>query len=113
MAYACGLSARYAADQMDAIRIADGKVVYLKMVETDSDEMRIGTFFSRAEKTNDPRNHCIPILDSFADEHDPDMSYIVMPLMRPIDDPPIPVCARCCIFGGPDTGGMSVCSSAE
>ena len=73
---------------MDATRIVDGKVVFFKMIATDSDEMRIASFFSQNERKDDQMNHCVPILDSFADEHDPDTSYIVMPLMRAVDEPP-------------------------
>ena len=31
----------------------------------------------------------MPILDVFADQHDPATSYIVMPLLRPFDHPPM------------------------
>ena len=37
---------------------------------------------------SDPRNHSVPILDIFQDEEDETLAYMVMPLLRPIDDPP-------------------------
>ena len=36
----------------------------------------------------DPRNHCVPIVRIFEDHNDPRVSYIVMPFLRPADDPP-------------------------
>lgn len=36
----------------------------------------------------DPRNHCVPILDSFEDDTDPTISYIIMPFLKTMDEPP-------------------------
>lgn len=36
---------------------------------------------------DDPRNHCVPILDSFIDEMEPDTEFIVMPMLRKFDSP--------------------------
>lgn len=36
----------------------------------------------------DPTNHTVPILDVFADTQDDSISYIVMPFLQPVDDPP-------------------------
>lgn len=72
---------------MDAKRIHDGKVVMLKRVPTDGDEMRIATYFSSHDLRKDPRNHCVPILDLFQDPDDPATSFLVMPLLRYIDNP--------------------------
>jgi hypothetical protein len=35
----------------------------------------------------DPTNHCVPILDSFSDPVFPRVDYIVMPALRPFNDP--------------------------
>ena len=73
---------------MDATRISDGKLVLLKHLHTDSQELRIATHLSSPEIRKDPRNHCVPVLDSFLDRDDPDHSYIVMPFLRYVDHPP-------------------------
>lgn len=73
---------------MDATRISDGQPVYLKTIEADSEESRIALSFSEGESKDHPNNHCVPILDLFADEHDPNTSLLVMPRMREFDDPP-------------------------
>ena len=73
---------------MDARRIADGKLVLLKRIRTDSAELDIARRFSLPEYRSDPRNHCVPILDVIPDADDPTMSYIVMPFLRYVDNPP-------------------------
>jgi len=35
----------------------------------------------------DPTNHSVTILDIFADTQDDSISYIVMPFLRPVDEP--------------------------
>ncbi len=72
---------------MDATRVADGRLVVLKQVATDSQELRIATHFSSRDMQEDPRNHCVPVLDVFPDKDDPSRSYLVMPFLRYIDDP--------------------------
>ncbi|KAF8556724.1 hypothetical protein OG21DRAFT_1506109 [Imleria badia] len=32
-------------------------------------------------------NHCVPILAVFPDDQDPRYQYIVMPVLRPFDEP--------------------------
>ena len=73
---------------IDATRIADSKLVYIKRVATGDEETKIALMFSDEGRSQDPRNHCIPILDVLQDDSDPNVSYIVMPFMRFVDDPP-------------------------
>ena len=73
---------------MDARRASDGRMVYLKRVRTDSEELSIATLFSQETARSDPTNHCVPILDVIGDEEEPTISYIVMPFLRHIDRPP-------------------------
>jgi hypothetical protein len=70
---------------VDATRISDGKLVYIKQVETNDQESRIALMLSSYQ---DPTNHSVPILDIFADTKDDSISYIVMPLLRLVDEPP-------------------------
>ncbi|CAK5280706.1 unnamed protein product, partial [Mycena citricolor] len=71
------------AEIMDAERIRDGKQVILKCVSRSvhCTEVQIGTLFSTAPLANDPRNHCIPILEVIRDPEDSDKDIIAMPRM--------------------------------
>ena len=40
---------------------------------------------------DDPMNHSVPILDTFDDPVDKSTSYLVMPFLRLIDNPPFEV----------------------
>ena len=50
-------------------------------------EVEIGRFLSTKHMLHDPTNHCVEILDYFRDSIDPEVEYIVMPLLRPFNDP--------------------------
>ncbi|VDB85840.1 unnamed protein product [Peniophora sp. CBMAI 1063] len=73
---------------VDATRIDDGKLVYIKRVKTRDQESTILMLLNAPELRDDPRNHAVPILDHFQDDVDPSISYIVMPFLRPLDRPP-------------------------
>ncbi|KAI0723537.1 hypothetical protein C8Q76DRAFT_794463 [Earliella scabrosa] len=72
---------------IDATRRSDGRLILLKKVASGSQEIRIASYFSTGDLRKDPRNHCVPILDVFVDSQDPAISFIVMPFLRPIDQP--------------------------
>ncbi|KAL5513779.1 hypothetical protein ACEPAH_4180 [Sanghuangporus vaninii] len=72
---------------IDAIRISDGRQVFLKRTHPSSRELRIHRFLSDPERIRDSHNHTVPILDEFPDDSDPSCLYIVMPLLRPYDSP--------------------------
>lgn len=38
--------------------------------------------------SSEPNNHCVPLIDIFEDNEEPQLTYIVMPFLRTIDDPP-------------------------
>ncbi|KAL5513743.1 hypothetical protein ACEPAH_4143 [Sanghuangporus vaninii] len=73
---------------IDAERMSDGLKVMLKTVDRSSKESRIAVYLSFAEHSNDPRNHCVPIIDVIRDESEPCVEFLVMPLFRPFDEPP-------------------------
>lgn len=75
---------------MDATRINDGVIVAIKRINLifHRREFEIACFLTSPEKLQDPRNHVAPILDHYVDETDPNIQFIVMPLLRPFDDPP-------------------------
>ncbi|KAI0693495.1 kinase-like domain-containing protein [Cytidiella melzeri] len=73
---------------IDATRRSDGKLVYIKRVLTDSKELRIAQSFSKQPLKDHPANHCVPVVDSFEDDANTRISYLVMPFLRYTDDPP-------------------------
>ena len=50
-------------------------------------ESIIGRYLSSPPLSDDPRNHSGPVLDVFDDPSDPNIQYIVMPLLRNYKDP--------------------------
>ncbi|GJE92549.1 kinase-like domain-containing protein [Phanerochaete sordida] len=76
---------------IDATRDSDGLVVCIKRVQTGSSEIEIGRYFSSPSVREDAHNHCIPILDTFQDDTDPAISYIVMPFLKKISQPPFEI----------------------
>ena len=62
--------------------------MYIKEVATDSEELRIAKSLVQDEWVSDPRNHCVPVTKVFKDYNDPSVSYMVMPFLRPMDNPP-------------------------
>ncbi|EIM91026.1 uncharacterized protein STEHIDRAFT_72737 [Stereum hirsutum FP-91666 SS1] len=73
---------------VDATRISDGELVFIKRVKTDDDESRIALYLSDNTFRQDTQNHCVPIIDYFEDSDDPSISYLVMPFLSSIDGPP-------------------------
>jgi len=63
-------------------------LVYIKEVKTDSEEYRIAQLLTQEDWISDQRNHCVPIVKLFDDHKNPQLSYIVMPFLRPADKPP-------------------------
>ncbi|KAJ3715367.1 kinase-like domain-containing protein [Lentinula raphanica] len=51
---------------LDAIRVADGKPVMLRLADPPSvsDELKIGRLVSSGDMRSDPRNHCVQIYDT-------------------------------------------------
>jgi serine/threonine protein kinase len=73
---------------VDATRISDGKLVYIKEVRTRDLESSIALMLSAIDN---PANHSVPILDTFEDPLDKSISYLVMPFLRLTDSPPFEV----------------------
>ncbi|HEV7736763.1 MAG TPA: hypothetical protein VGO47_05240 [Chlamydiales bacterium] len=72
---------------IDAIRLSDNVKVVLKRVQTTTEEIPIGLYFSREDLRNDPRNHCVQILDVILCPDTDEEAFIVMPFLRHFDDP--------------------------
>ena len=73
---------------MDATRRRDGKHVMLKKVypEEGPYELMITQLFSSRDLARDPRNHCVPLLDIIEIPQN-GQKLMVMPLLRPFNDP--------------------------
>ncbi|KAI0734963.1 hypothetical protein C8Q72DRAFT_964728 [Fomitopsis betulina] len=72
---------------MDARRTVDDTPVCIKRVKTGDNESWITSMLSSERLRQDPWNHSVPVLDIFPDDEDPGVSYMVMPLLRLIDNP--------------------------
>lgn len=73
---------------IDATRLSDGLTVAIKQVKAGSEEISINKLLSTEERLKDPQNHAVPLLDSFTDDKDSNVAFLVMPLLRNFDDPP-------------------------
>ena len=72
---------------IDATRVSDGALVSIKSVERSTNEIPIARSLSSANLLHDPHNHCVPILDVLNDPVDSTRSLMVMPYLRPFNDP--------------------------
>ncbi|VDB85836.1 unnamed protein product [Peniophora sp. CBMAI 1063] len=73
---------------VDATRMSDGKLVYVKRIKTGDQESSIASVLSSEPLRKDPRNHTVPVEDVFVDDEDPSTSYLVMPFLRRPTSPP-------------------------
>ncbi|CDO77759.1 hypothetical protein BN946_scf184993.g22 [Trametes cinnabarina] len=69
---------------MDATRLSDKELVAIKSFLTDTQELSIVKYFAAIQ---DSRNHCVPIRDILPDPFDPDFALMVMPFLRPCNNP--------------------------
>jgi hypothetical protein len=85
---------------LDAKRQAGGAIVCIKRIKPKryasdlpdlkverSNETTIARYLSSEQMSRYPTNHCVPILDYFEDPVDSDVEYIVMPVLRPFNNP--------------------------
>lgn len=72
---------------VDATRLSDSKLVYIKRVHTNDSESRIALYLSQDLFRQDPRNHSVPILDLFRDDEDDGIEYMVMPFLSLANEP--------------------------
>lgn len=66
--------------------------MYIKAVHTDSEELNILRLLQSLP--SDPMNHCVPLLDYFADAGNPEQSFIVMPYLQFMEEPPFETVAN-------------------
>ncbi|KIK75717.1 hypothetical protein PAXRUDRAFT_113073, partial [Paxillus rubicundulus Ve08.2h10] len=75
-------------DTLDATS-RDGTVVFIKKIYSHEHffEKQIALYLSSEQLRKDPANHCVPIIDTFQDDEEQNVHYIVMPLLRRFDHP--------------------------
>ncbi|KII93063.1 hypothetical protein PLICRDRAFT_170855 [Plicaturopsis crispa FD-325 SS-3] len=73
---------------MDATR-NDGLVVAIKRIDLrpNNDELGIACLLSSPALRSNSLNHCVPILDVFRDPIIQSRTYLVMPILRPFNEP--------------------------
>lgn len=72
---------------MGVTRLSDGTTVILKKSLKTREEGRLTQHFCTPERASAADNHCVPIYEIIRDA-DPDFEFLVLPLLRPFDDPP-------------------------
>jgi serine/threonine protein kinase len=74
---------------MDATRSMDGEQVMLKSIPVirGRHELELTRRLSSPELRLEPRNHCVPLLDTLDLPGAYDQKLIVMPFLRPFDEP--------------------------
>jgi hypothetical protein len=83
---------------MDARRISDNKLDFVKHVHVNTQEVEILRMLNEPEARRDPRNHTVPVIDIFPDPFDPTRSFVIMPFLRQIDSPPFELVLDVCEF---------------
>ncbi|KAG5642296.1 hypothetical protein DXG03_003040 [Asterophora parasitica] len=69
---------------LDARRLKDNVNVCIKRISKVTKEVTIAQYLA---SNQDSRNHCTPVWDDFRDPDLPDVSYMVMPVLRDFNDP--------------------------
>ncbi|KAI0669476.1 kinase-like domain-containing protein [Trametes maxima] len=69
---------------MDAAKVFDQELVAIKSFLTEGQELHIAQFFTAIR---DPMNHCVPVHEILRDPYDPGFALMVMPYLRPCNDP--------------------------
>ena len=69
---------------IDASRRSDDFRVTIKFTNSDTEELHIARYLTELHSS---RNHSVPVFDIMADPYEPQMSLMVMPYLRPFNDP--------------------------
>ncbi|EIW83457.1 hypothetical protein CONPUDRAFT_53400 [Coniophora puteana RWD-64-598 SS2] len=74
---------------MDATRICDQTRVLLKLLRPSYSryEQKVQAFFSQEPQASDPRNHCVPLLETLEVPDEDRAQILVMPILRKYDSP--------------------------
>ena len=69
---------------MDAIKRSTGELVAIKRCNNGIQEIEIAKYLSSIHV---PQNHCVTVLETFADPLNPKVTLMVMPFLRPCNNP--------------------------
>ncbi|KAI0827734.1 kinase-like domain-containing protein [Trametes gibbosa] len=85
------LDPHYCEDSITSIKLhvidakdRDGELVAIKRLEDQGQEIEIARFLASAKH---PHNHCVPVTDIFPDPDTPGWFFMVMPYLRPFNNP--------------------------
>ncbi|THH15510.1 hypothetical protein EUX98_g9455 [Antrodiella citrinella] len=76
---------------LDATPTGQKYRVSIKVVPRTTQEITIARMLSSKDVNGNPNNHCVPVLDVLPDPLDPSNALLVMPYLRPFNDPPFEV----------------------
>jgi hypothetical protein len=68
------------------MRAWDGRQVMIKKISAGS-ELELSRFLSSPGLRHESHNHCVPLLEILEIADSPDQKLIVMPFLRPFDNP--------------------------
>lgn len=66
----------------------DGVSVFIKRVIEGASETDIQRYLYDGQRSENSKNHSCPVLDVFRDVEDEGHEYLVLPVLRKLDDPP-------------------------
>ncbi|KAI0676119.1 kinase-like domain-containing protein [Trametes maxima] len=69
---------------MDATQLSNKESVAIKSFLKEGQELHIAQFFSAIQN---PMNHCVPVHAILPDPHDSEIALMVMPFLRPCNNP--------------------------
>lgn len=73
---------------IDAVHQSSGTLVCIKKVAKGSSELEFCRVLLTDARRDRITNHCVPILDILSSNVEPEFDFIVMPFLRPFNDPP-------------------------
>ena len=69
---------------IDATHRSDNRRVSIKATRNDTQEIHIARFLSEQQSSE---NHCVSVLDVLQDNLEPHTALLIMPYLRPFNDP--------------------------
>lgn len=72
---------------MAATRRRDGSLVAIKVTRNDTEEIAIASFLSSSKLLADLRDHTAPLLEVMHDASDSKTSFMIIPYLRPFNNP--------------------------
>lgn len=76
---------------LDATQMTTGELVTLKRINTNDHptEIEITRYFSSEPLASHPRNHCVTLYEVLHIPDNPDEAVLVLPTLRPFNNPPM------------------------